>query len=396
MPTLRSIESNQRETLERTALSTRSAAEWKKIAHLVHVSRALDELEETCLVPEKKVLYQFSARGHDVAQVMLGTVLTHPHDAICGYYRSRPILLSIGVTALEALKSSLGLMGGYSNGRDIGAVSNFPNPNGATALPICGGVGSQYTPAAGWAQALQYRERQLNDAAASGAISVALGGDGSTATNGFWSALNIATTLKLPMLFYIEDNGFGISVRSSMQTPGGNIAENLKSFRNLRIIEGDGADPAEAAPLINEAVDHVRSGEGPCLLRLTVPRLQGHSFQDTQSYKSESLVADEWARDPLPRLESLLVPAVMNEAEWAEIASTATASVEAARSEAESASQAEFEPLENHVFSSSQPQRMGGLRGSHEFPSSTESAHASGQRINMVSAIRRTLEHELS
>ena len=61
-----------------------------------------------------------------------------------------------------------------------------------------------------------------------------LGGDASVATNGFWSALTMATTLKLPMLFYIEDNGYGISVPSALQTPGGDIAANLASFADLR------------------------------------------------------------------------------------------------------------------------------------------------------------------
>ena len=57
-----------------------------------------------------------------------------------------------------------------------------------------------------------------------------LGGDASTATNGFWSALNIATTQRLPLLIFIEDNAYGISVPSTLQTPGGNIAANLRSF----------------------------------------------------------------------------------------------------------------------------------------------------------------------
>jgi 2-oxoisovalerate dehydrogenase E1 component len=46
--------------------------DWAEVARLVLTSRAMDELEETRLVPEKKVLYQFSARGHDMAQVILG------------------------------------------------------------------------------------------------------------------------------------------------------------------------------------------------------------------------------------------------------------------------------------------------------------------------------------
>jgi len=95
------------------------------------------------------------------------------------------------------------------------------------------------------------------------------------ATNGFWAALTMATTLKLPMLFYIEDNGFGISVRSDLQTPGRNIAANLASFQGLTIYDGDGTNPAEASDLIHRSVSEVRERAGPVLLRLQVPRLSG-------------------------------------------------------------------------------------------------------------------------
>src|SRR6202012_1539687 len=161
-------------------------------------------------------------------------------------------------------------------------VFNYPNDSGASALPMCGGVGAQYTPTAGWAQALEYRAKVLKEKDYGDAISVALGGDGSVATNGFWSALTMATTLKLPMLFYIEDNGLGISVRSDMQTPGADIAKNLASFANLFIRNGDGWAPAEAARAHAECVDHVRAGQGPPLVRLPVPRLSSHSGPDNQ------------------------------------------------------------------------------------------------------------------
>src|SRR5258708_15317140 len=101
--------------------------------------------------------------------------------------------------------------------------------------------------------------------------------EASVATNGVWSALTIATTLELPMLFFIEDNGLWISVKGEMQTPGGNIATNLASFTNLFVRDGDGCDPAQAAARIAECVDHVRRGAGPALLHLTVPRLSSHS-----------------------------------------------------------------------------------------------------------------------
>jgi 2-oxoisovalerate dehydrogenase E1 component len=370
--------------------------DWREIARLLHVSRALDRLEEERLVPERKILYQFSARGHDLAQILLGSRLDHPRDGACGYYRSRPLLLALGVEPVEALGSNMGRAGGYSDGRDIGVVFNYPNVGGCPALPMCGGVGAQYTPTAGWAQAIDYHRKVLDDDSYEEAIAVVLGGDASVATNGFWSALTIATTQKLPMLFYIEDNGYGISVPSSYQTPGGNIAANLASFANLHILSGDGTEPGEAAGLVADAVAYVRSGAGPALLRLTVPRLEGHSFQDTQTYKSADFVASEVARDPLPKLKAYLVPAAMDEAEWEAIGSDAEAAVEAARIEAEARGISDPERCADNVFYDGAMQERGGqwTKG-YRAPKSTETPRPQGQRINMVTAIRRTLDHEL-
>lgn len=371
--------------------------DWRRVAYLTLLSRSLDEMEEQRLVPEKKIFYQFSARGHDMAQVLLGLKLDRPQDAACGYYRSRPLLLALGVDPEVALASAMAREGGYSGGRDIGTVFNFPNPEGASALPMCGGVGAQYTPTVGWAQAIDYYRNLLGDTSYEGAIAVALGGDASVAANGFWSALTIATTQKLPMLFYIEDNGFGISVPSTFQTPGGDIAANLASWRGLEIFDGDGTDPVAAERLVDAAVGFVRGGEGPALLRLTVPRLEGHSFQDTQTYKSNALVAAEWARDPLPKLKAHLVGSVMSEGEWHTLEAEAGAAAERAREEAEARPVAPLESVMRNVFSEvGALQAMGGqwTKG-YSPPETTNVAVGTGQRINMVTAIRRTLDHEL-
>jgi 2-oxoisovalerate dehydrogenase E1 component len=338
-----------------------------------------------------------------VGQVLLGLQLTHPKDAICGYYRSRPILLALGVPLEDALGSSMGRAGGYSDGRDIGAVFNYPNAHGASALPMCGGVGAQYTPTAGYAQAIGYHRRVLNDRTFDGAIGAVLGGDASVATNGFWSALTMATTLKLPMLFYIEDNGYGISTPGWLQTPGSNIAENLAGFSGLKVYDGDGADPDAASTLIREAVSHVRAGRGPSLLRLAVPRLQGHSFQDTQAYKSKDEIASEWRRDPLPRLKARLVPSAMSAAEWEALEAEAKEDVERALRVAEQRPIAEPGGVTRFVFSETDDrgkvllQQEGGLWSAPYAASPvTDEPTPEGARINMITAIRRTLDHELS
>jgi len=378
------------------------ATDWEQVAYLLLVSRAMDRLEEEVLVPGKEVLYQFSARGHDMAQIILGSRLNGRRDAVAGYYRSRPLMLSLGLPAEDALAGPLMRAGGYSDGRDIGVVHNLPNLEGPCGLPMSGGVGAQYTPVAGWAQAIQYHQRVLGDELYRGAVAVAHGGDASTATSGFWSALNIATTLRLPMLFYIEDNGYGISVPSDRQTPGGNIAANLAAFRNLEILDGDGTDPAQCDGLVGRALRHLRADRGPVLLRLQVPRLAGHSAQDTQAYKSEREIESEQTRDPLPKLKSYLLDGHLNEKRWDALQAKAEKTVNEALEQARARPQPEAETVTRHVYCETgrdglpELQVQGGLAAEGiELPGGSRQAKPEGPRINMVSAIRRTLDVEL-
>jgi 2-oxoisovalerate dehydrogenase E1 component len=377
--------------------------DWSKVLHTVLVSRALDDLEEQRLVPARKVLYQFCARGHDVTQVLMAQRLTGVRDGIASYYRSRPMLLALGLELDDALAATMMRTGSPSEGRDVGVVFNLPRRGGPCVLPACGGVGTQYTPAVGWAQALRYRESVLGDTASRGSIALVHGGEASTSTNGFWAALNIATTQRLPLLFYIEDNGYGISVTSDLQTPGGNIAANLQSYRNLEILQGDGSDPFGAAGLIRTAVDHVRKGAGPVLLRVTVPRLSGHSGQDTQAYKSAEEIAGERARDPLRRLREQLVPSVLTPQAWERIEQRAKQEVEDAlvrveqRATPDPARATRYKFTERRDDGSPELQQQGGVRSDGIEPGpGTPVPQPQGPRINMLTAIRRTLEHELA
>lgn len=379
--------------------------DWRRIARTALASRALDDLEEAAtrqrasLPREHQVLYQFSARGHEVAQAILGAALTHPRDAASGYYRSRPLLLALGLSLEEALASPLARAGGFSDGRDIGVVFNMPGP-GPVVLPMAGDVGAQYTPAAGWAAALVHQREVLGDRSCEGALAVALGGEASVAANGFWSALTMATTLSLPMLFYIEDNGLGISVRSDLQTPGGSIAANLASFANLLVRDGDGTDPGVSARLVAECTAHVRQGRGPALLRLQVPRLCSHSGPDNQAaYRTPQELETEARRDPLPRLREHLVPAFLSAEEWAGLEREVQADVETALSAARSRPAPRPVDVGRHLRAEEDPtgpEPRGGLSreerarlGGRPVPS------PGGRRMRFAEALRETLAVEL-
>ena len=370
-----------------------STINWKEVALNMLISRAMDDLEENKLVPEKKVLYQFSARGHELGQLILAELLDKPKDAASAYYRSRPLMLGLGLSVEDALAAPLTRSGGYSDGRDIGVVCNMPkSERGCVVLPMAGDVGSQYTPGIGWAQSIEYYSKTLKDKTYKDSMVAILGGDGSVATNGFWSALTIATTQKLPVLFYIEDNGYGISVTSEFQTPGRNIAKNLQSFQNLEIWDGSGTDPEEAHKLLTAGTKHVRSRKGPALVRLTVPRLNGHSYQDNQAYKDEKLLKQEQANDPLKSVKKMFFVA-----DWKKLETEAQKIVDEAARAAMARPAPDISKVKKFVFSEpDKVQEIGGLRGAnHEFPSSSEKAKPDKRRINIGEAINLTLDHEL-
>jgi 2-oxoisovalerate dehydrogenase E1 component len=373
--------------------------DWREVARLALLSRTLDVIEESDLTATGAVTYQFSAKGHELGQLLICQLLGRPMDAAAAYYRSRPFMLAAGLTVEEALASDMARQSGLSAGRDVGVVFHLPRRESVTVLPAAGDVGSQYTPAVGWAQAIRYRVEQLDQGDLADSMVVIFGGDGSVATNGFWSALNITTTLRLPVLFVIEDNGYAISVRGDLQTPGGDIAANLASFRDLTTWSGNGSDPAEAARVVEAAVDHVRAGHGPGLLRLTVPRLSGHSSMDNQAYKSEAVREAERGQDPLPALRNYLVPALYTEQEWSELAQETQAQVATAVETALAAPQPDPAAITRHVFSTpGEPQQVGGLAGDKVVVTngSSPDTDADPRRINMVEAIRRTLDSELA
>jgi len=373
------------------------AFDWHEVARLTLASRIMDELEESELTPAGLVTYQFSARGHELGQLLISQLLDRPYDGATVYYRSRPFLFGSGLTLEEALTADMARTGSISDGRDVGVVFNLPRRGRAAVPPMAADVGSQFTPAAGWAQAIQYRQAVLGEDVEQ-SMAVVFAGDGAVASNGFWSTLTMATTLNLPLLIMIEDNDYAISVKSSKQTPGRNIANNLASFENLKIWDGSGVVPGETAVLVHEAVQYVREQRKPALLHLRVPRLSGHSSVDNQAYKTEVEREDESQRDPIPALKNYLVPTLMSELEWGNLVEEAKQAVAAARQVAEATPHPEPTSVTRFVLSESGfPQQVGGLVAEGlEMPTGTAVIDSTDpRRINMLEAIRRTLDVEL-
>ena len=175
---------------------------------------------------------------------------------------------------------------------------------------------------------------------------------------------------------------------SVFQTPGGDIAANLASYGSLHILEGDGSDPKDAAVKISQAVQHVRD-EGPCLLRMKVARLAGHTFIDDQAYKSPEQLADDAARDPLPRVRALF-----SADEWESIQGEVVKELTDSLAQAETQPEPDPDSASTHLFYQGLPSLVGGLRSETTLPLLGPSDL--GPRVNLIDAVRRTLEVEMA
>jgi 2-oxoisovalerate dehydrogenase E1 component len=373
--------------------------DWREVAHTALLSRALDDFELSELVPQGKAKYQFSSGGHELGQAILSQLLDRPFDWAHVYYRCRPFMLGSGLTATEALLNTMALSGSLTEGRDLPAVFHLPRRRRAVIPPNAADIGSQFCVAAGTAQAIRYRVQELGESDKANSVAVVYGGDGAVASVGFWSMLNAATTLRLPLLIVIENNGYAISTHAWRQTPGGNVAENLASFGDLAIWDGDGTEPEEAARLTQAALQHVRDGYGVALLHLTMPRLCAHSGVDTAAYKTEAEKAAERLRDPLPKLQRYCIERMMTAREWDELAAAAQDEVRAAYAEASRRPDPPAADATRFAFyEAPHVQLHGGLRAEGiGMPSGDATPRPTEQRrLTMVEAIRRTLDVELS
>ncbi len=266
---------------------------------IMHLSRRLDD-REILLKRQNRIFFQISGAGHEAAGAAAGFVLRAGHDWFYPYYRDRALCLALGVTAEEMLFAAVGAAADVASGG-----RQMPSHWGAPKLNIVSAsspTGTQFLQAVGCAEASRHLDPE------SDAVTLVTSGDGATSEGEFWEAINAACLGRLPLLFLVEDNGYAISVPIECQTAGGNIANLVRNFPGLHVVETDGTDFLACYGAMREAAEWCRAGRGPALVRATVIRPYSHSLSDDERlYKSPAERAEESARDPVLRFPEFLV-----------------------------------------------------------------------------------------
>ncbi len=283
------------ELLERLGPTRSELRSWYA---LMHLARILDDKAPNYLKQGLGWSYHAPCAGHDGIQIALGSIFRPGRDYLFPYYRDMATCLAAGLTPEEILLNGMSKQADpASAGRHMS--NHFAKPE-IFIQNVSSAVSNHAQHAAGLGQAIRsYR---------GSSIVFCSMGESSTSEGYFYEAVNGVSREKLPVVFVIQDNGYGISVPKHQQTANRFASDNFSGFPNLRIIHCDGTDVLDSMRALREALEFVRSGAGGAIVHAECVRIHSHSNSDKHElYRTPEELAEAQSRDPLPRFRKVLL-----------------------------------------------------------------------------------------
>ncbi|MGH4000178.1 MAG: pyruvate dehydrogenase (acetyl-transferring) E1 component subunit alpha [Pseudonocardiaceae bacterium] len=237
------------------------------------------------LVRQGRLAVYPSSHGQEACQVGAVQVLADG-DWLFPTYRDTAAAVARGVDPVEVLVL---LKGDWHSGYD---------PTDRLVAPQTTPLATQLLHAVGVAHAARLKGEPT--------VVMALCGDGATSEGDFHEALNFAAVFKAPVVFFVQNNEYAISVPLAKQSAAPSIAHKGIGYgvAGQRV---DGNDAAAVLAVLGAAVDRARAGGGPQLVEAHTYRMQAHTnADDATRYRADDEVAAWQDRDPLLRLETYL------------------------------------------------------------------------------------------
>lgn len=217
-----------------------------------------------------------------------------PEDIVTATHRPHHQAIAKGVDLKRMAAEIFGKATGLSEGRG-GHMHLFdPAVNFACSGIIAQGMG----PAVGAALSRKMQGKP--------GVAIAYIGEGAANQGAFHESLNLAAVWKLPVVFVIEDNAWGISVAKSASTavPENHVRAAAYGMPGHLVRDND---PYAIFAVAGEAIAAARNGQGPSLIEIETMRLAGHFMGDAEGYRPKGEKDGLVSRDPIPRLRARLM-----------------------------------------------------------------------------------------
>ncbi len=244
------------------------------------------------LLRQGRIAKWFSGYGQEA--IAVGTTLAlHDRDYILPMHRNLGVWTTRDVDRERLFCQLMGKEGGFTNGRDrtfhfglpekhlVGMISHM-----AAMLPVACGLG----------QAIRYRNEDR--------VACAFCGDGGSREGDFHEALNLASVWDLPVVFLVENNGYGLSTPTDAAVAPDDIADAAAGYDMPgRVVDGN--DLFAVMEAVHWARAHARD-EGPVLLEMKTFRVRGHEEASGTAYVPDALIETWKDKDPVARVTARL------------------------------------------------------------------------------------------
>ncbi|MBF4994024.1 pyruvate dehydrogenase (acetyl-transferring) E1 component subunit alpha [Arthrobacter gandavensis] len=241
--------------------------------------------QANALVRQGRLAVYPSSHGQEACQVAAAAVLAEG-DWLFPTYRDTVAVVHRGVDPLQVLTL---LKGDWHAGYD---------PYEHNVAPQATPLATQLLHAVGVAHAAKLRGENT--------VVLAMCGDGATSEGDFHEALNFAAVFHVPVVFFVQNNEYAISVPLKNQSVAPSLAHKAIGY-GMPGERVDGNDSAALLAVLGAAVERAREGGGPALVEAHTYRMQAHTnADDATRYRSDEDVAKWVPRDPLTRLRTYL------------------------------------------------------------------------------------------
>ncbi len=230
--------------------------------------------------------------------IAVGTIAAlQPDDDVITHYRDHGYALARGLDPKRVMAELYGKATGVSKGK--GGSMHLADVSrhfwGGYAI-----VGGHIPLATGMALAHQYRDESQ--------IVVCMFGEGSTNIGMFHEGLNMAAVWKLPIVFIVENNRYGMGTAVARASAVENIVDKAAAY-NMPSVQIDGNDVETVYWTVREVAERARNGGGPQFIEMMTYRTRGHSMGDPQRYRTKAEVEEWKPRGPIERWEKRLLQA---------------------------------------------------------------------------------------